>query len=802
MDVSDRMISGGVARAKRTIETAQERGTLGQTPTAQSLIRKYVQPVSDALATYFLESSVGRGRQPVLYRQCGHMDPRVVAYIGLTTAFSMFESGVGQVFITEAARQIGRALEHELMVEAVKAYDKQKWGIVDKAIKRRGLGITTSYRQWRANILENKIPFQWMTPKEILHLGLPVLDTILLHTPLFVVEIETVVDTGKKRGRKAPSRYVKLAPQVIDWMFERAEMIGLLRPVFLPSLEKPVDWAAQKGGGYPVDQLSKLPLVKELPFKCGLREGEAQMSQDDLRPIFKSVNALQSTPWTINQPVLQIMQHAWDQGLEIGLLPPKYGWEIPPFPENGSPEEKEEWRKRARFLHTENRRTSTERLGIQRLLTTTQEFVGAEALYFPQVLDFRSRAYPMSSLISPHGADHQRSLLQFAVEGPATDDALYWSAIHGANCYGVDKVPFSDRLQWTLSNNERIHATADDPFRDLWWTEADSPWCFLAWCIEWSRSSGFHLPVAMDGSCNGLQHLSALLRDPVGAKHTNLLASDVPADIYTAVAGVARRRLIEAADNDGNWTASAWVAFGIDRKMTKRQVMVMPYGGTFISCLEYTREAVREKIAGGIENPFGDKLAEACAYLAGIIWEAIEEVVVAAMEVMGWLRDVARMTAKANIPLIWTTPAGFVVQQSYQNVKRRQVRSLSYGKFTWLDYYDRTETIDSGKQANSFPPNYIHSMDAAAMHLTIGRSLDAGITDFVTIHDSFGTHPHNTRAFRKIINDTFADIYTEQDWLHNLYKEISRRSGLDIPPPPARRDFDVNNVRSSPYFFA
>lgn len=41
-----------------------------------------------------------------------------------------------------------------------------------------------------------------------------------------------------------------------------------------------------------------------------------------------------------------------------------------------------------------------------------------------------------------------------------------------------------------------------------------------------------HLPVHMDGSCNGLQHYAALGRDEAGGKAVNLLPSDKPQDVY------------------------------------------------------------------------------------------------------------------------------------------------------------------------------------------------------------------------------------------------------------------------------
>ena len=85
----------------------------------------------------------------------------------------------------------------------------------------------------------------------------------------------------------------------------------------------------------------------------------------------------------------------------------------------------------------------------------------------------------------------------------------------------------------------------NDPLTNKWWQEADKPWQALAWCYEWALYSNArqfgepfytHLPCASDGSCNGLQHLSAMLRDEGGGKAVNLLPSEAITDIYSDVA--------------------------------------------------------------------------------------------------------------------------------------------------------------------------------------------------------------------------------------------------------------------------
>jgi DNA-directed RNA polymerase, mitochondrial len=41
-----------------------------------------------------------------------------------------------------------------------------------------------------------------------------------------------------------------------------------------------------------------------------------------------------------------------------------------------------------------------------------------------------------------------------------------------------------------------------------------------------------HIPVHMDGSCNGLQHYAALGRDAVGGAAVHLMPCSQPQDVY------------------------------------------------------------------------------------------------------------------------------------------------------------------------------------------------------------------------------------------------------------------------------
>ncbi|MRU32225.1 hypothetical protein FGX02_00390, partial [Xylella fastidiosa subsp. multiplex] len=78
------------------------------------------------------------------------------------------------------------------------------------------------------------------------------------------------------------------------------------------------------------------------------------------------------------------------------------------------------------------------------------------------------------------GNDMTKGLLTLAKGKPIGEEGFYWLKIHGANCAGVDKVPFPERIAFIEKHVDDILACAKDPINNTWWAEQDSPFCFLA----------------------------------------------------------------------------------------------------------------------------------------------------------------------------------------------------------------------------------------------------------------------------------------------------------------------------------
>ena len=139
------------------------------------------------------------------------------------------------------------------------------------------------------------------------------------------------------------------------------------------------------------------------------------------------------------------------------------------------------------------------------------------SFWIPWSYDYRGRVYPQNTQLNPQGTDFDKSLLLFADEGPVNE---YWLGWHAATTYGRDKDPHDARAQWARDNVELITQVAEDPIGNIsLWEEADEPWMFLAAAIEYHatvitkqrHTSG--LPIGIDATCSGLQHLASMTRD-------------------------------------------------------------------------------------------------------------------------------------------------------------------------------------------------------------------------------------------------------------------------------------------------
>ena len=527
------------------------------------------------------------------------------------------------------------------------------------------------------------------------------------------------------------------------------------------------------------------------------------------------------------------------------------------------------WKKRATASEDANVKRKSRRLVSEKLKSIAQEFVVFSEMYFPHTFDFRSRMYAVPNFLNPQGCSLSKGLLQFADGKPLGDDVGVANlAVHGANEFGEDKRDFQGRVDWVFENSERICAIADDPLSDYWWaTDADSPWTFLAFCKEWQgyiRNGVDHinyLPCSRDATCSGLQILSACLKDSIGGSAVNLINHEQPADVYQLVIDKAIAKIKADKDNknfvvserahptkkrtpkkgqqEEQWPpdlrrkcfttnaemAEVWLDFGMSRKSAKRCTMTRVYGSTLYSAKDFIEEYISdEEEKRALKDPeyrspfkiypnhsvqeqkeIADLRFNACVYLAKHVWSSINETVIAAKDGMDWLRSVATILAKENIPITWTTIDGFRVQQAYNDTRKRKVRTSTGDKFVFLTLQEPIpDKLDSRRQANGVSPNFVHSLDATHCRMTIKLASEQPkpVTHFAMIHDSYGTHACDVETLDACIKEAFVQMYEDNNPLEMFRQDVQALTDTELPEVPPMGDLDIALVRESEFFFS
>jgi len=454
----------------------------------------------------------------------------------------------------------------------------------------------------------------------------------------------------------------------------------------------------------------------------------------------------------------------------------------------------------------------SKRMLYAKIIHLAQQFLQYLTLFFPLQLDFRGRAYCVPAFLNYQSIGGAKALLNFAVGKEITkaNRGVFWLAIHGSNMWGNDKVSLDDREKWAYDNLEWIKACGDDPISNRQWEDADSPFQFLAFCDEWNRyhktGDGFisYLPVNVDGSCNGLQIYSLLLKDKVAGKLVNCIPSDIPQDIYQLVADEVIKTLKVKAE-EGDDLAKKWLQYGVKRSTCKRPIMTICYGSTRYSCTDFVVEDITKRKDKGEMHPFDDMFKPA-TYLSKIIWASIGENLKSARQGMDFLQGIAKVIAKEGVPLHWVTPVGFPVYQFYPEMKSKKVKSHLMGEVIQPTIREQAEGTDKLRTRNAAAANYVHSLDSACMIKTVNIAKEKGIDSFCNVHDSFATHACDIDKLNESIREAFVQTFS-QDLLGELKKDVSllvedKETIKKFPEVPASGDLELDLLHQSKFFFA
>jgi len=829
----------------------QQKNTESNTEYGHTLLVQGLERFTEGV-TEWLNQPIRAGRGGRVQSKLVGGDPKVVAFIfmkyiinGISKKDMMLQSvlrhavhNVEDEYRLKQLREDDKLLCKRLIDAHKKRQGKARRlalisGMVDEASK----GNVQAWQDWDNNA--------------VLQIGAKLL-TILMET-VGLVQIVT-----ESKGKRKTVKRLVATQETLDWISQRCEKAGLTSPMYKPLIIEPRDWNLSNltNGVYYTRHNRPVKFVK-----TNSKAYFDELKNSDIDVVLYAVNAMQKTAWSVNKPILKLMNEMYENQVKWCSSIPTMEKEPQPAPlksfDEATRQEKAAFAQERNRVDVGNRVMDSKKFAFTSMLKTASEFSQYDEFFFGYQLDFRGRVYSVSSY-NCMGPDEMKATLQFAKGKALGKDGWKWLAIHLANVGDFDKkgrptkiapiskAPFEERVQWVMDNEQWILDCVENPWENRKWVDADKPFLFMAAAMEWQgfleQGDSFvsHIPASMDGSCSGLQHLAMAMKCKTTAKSVNLIPNEQPQDVYQIVADKVVKKLIEDSqqpfehwgepvlNNMGvrvpNYTELAleWLKYGFGRKEAKRSVMTYSYGSKQYGFKEQIIEDVmrplkRECVNTCQDFPFSyDDGYRAANYVSRHLWDAVVDTVKRPAILMEWLTSTANKVAKTKftmqdgskqtMPVRWTTPLGFPVVQSYYNSDSHRVKTNIHGTLVFMTMSKETDQICSRKSSQGMAPNVVHSWDAAHLQLCVARAKQEGIDAFMLIHDSFGTHCADTGRFGGIIREAMVEMYETSDVVHDLYLELRRQllpeDVDDLPLPPSKGSLERHVALESRYSFA
>lgn len=837
----------GERRFLKILERQAKAGEIADNAAAKPLLATLLPKLTTRIVEWLEEYASKKGRKPVAYAPLQLLKPEASAFITLKVILASLTS-TNMTIVQTAAGMLGKAIEDEARFGRIRDLEAKhfKKHVEEQLNKRHGQVYKKAFMQVveadmiGRGLLGGEAWPSW-DKETTMHVGIRLIEMLIESTGLVELQRHNAGNAGSDHEA------LQLAQEYVDVLAKRAGALAGISPMFQPCVVPPKPWVAITGGGYWANGRRPLALIRTHSKKGLMRYEDVYMPE-----VYKAVNIAQNTAWKINKKVLAVVNEIvnW-KNCPVADIPSLERQELPPKPDDIATNAAalKEWKKAAAGIYRLDKARVSRRISLEFMLEQANKFANKKAIWFPYNMDWRGRVYAVP-MFNPQGNDMTKGLLTLAKGKPIGAEGFYWLKIHGANCAGVDKVPFPERIAFIEKHVDDILACAKDPINNTWWAEQDSPFCFLAFCFEYAGvahhglSYNCSLPLAFDGSCSGIQHFSAMLRDEVGGRAVNLLPSETVQDIYGIVAQKVNEilkqdavngtpnEMITVTDKDtgeiseklklGTSTlAQQWLAYGVTRSVTKRSVMTLAYGSKEFG---FRQQVLDDTIQPAIDSGKGLMFTQpnqAAGYMAKLIWDAVSVTVVAAVEAMNWLKSAAKLLAaevkdkktkeilRHRCAVHWTTPDGFPVWQEYRKPLQKRLDMIFLGQFRLQPTINtlKDSGIDAHKQESGIAPNFVHSQDGSHLRMTVVYAHEKyGIESFALIHDSFGTIPADAGKLFKAVRETMVITYENNDVLADFYDQFAdqlHETQLDkMPQLPKKGNLNLQDILKSDFAFA
>jgi DNA-directed RNA polymerase len=761
----------GEARLRERTVVAEDRNYASSTVYGQAFIRECLLAISQEIEAKLARITAGWATEDAAaVAAVKDVNPSTMALITAKALLDLIGRNAHFPYVA-VCQHAGRLVRDELLLMEFQAAHPEAFSLTERfQPKHKGYG--NKIQGFRATMrrVEHAVP-RW-TPSQAHKVGGWLVDRLISATGWFTLEQR--LKTGKGRLGHTVNFLVP-SPEFLAARTALLEQAERLAACQWPMLCEPNNWSdTQKGGFLTAELRHGSRLVRGLFSNRG-----GTLSLNGTKAL-QMLNNLQRVPYKINSHVLTIANLMAESKLTLGSFrqlqpeqpPVKPSWET------ASEESKKAYKALRTKIEDYNASVSQKNYRTTECLYVANKYAKEEAFWIPWSFDYRGRVYPLVTSLSPQGTDFDKSLFLFAEEGPVNP---YWLGFQVATTWGLDKETMDNRQAWVKDNHDLISRIAKDPLGNIQeWSQAEEPWCFYASCVEFNdcviekTRSNSGLPVSVDATCSGLQHLSALTKDKTAAEMVNVVPTLRPTDAYAVVAEKAKEFLPEVYHPLMN------------RKVTKRTVMTTPYGVTMNSARGYIREELPKTFEDG--SP-----VELTLVTKAVFQQAIPEVIPGPIRAMGYIQRAAMAVIdRGDNAVSWVTPSGFPVLQDYRSADTEVVRTKLLGSRIMTKVYKPWEELDLNRSAHrgGSAPNLIHSLDAALLHITYAECDPC----FTLIHDCILMRSCDLDWANTRIREVFVEMYSQpilRDWASQL--------GVDFDESVMINTLDIRDALKSTY---
>ena len=243
------MCQAGEERYDKQAQNLQEKGTESRSQHGMAIIGNVIEPLSRAISEFCTGNETSN--RSIALKKIHNLDPDRVAVLALLGAIDKISR---RVPLMAVARTVGLYIEDQDRIE--------KWLKENKDVASTILKMAadkTTYRHRRAGVIhkmnnDGYYETSW-TNEERVHVGLKLIDLIIMSTGVLQL---VRVRTSKTRT----TTYIRAKEETLEWIKGFHHTHRSSHPRYSPCIIPPREWTGLFGGGYYIDRLNNLPLVR------------------------------------------------------------------------------------------------------------------------------------------------------------------------------------------------------------------------------------------------------------------------------------------------------------------------------------------------------------------------------------------------------------------------------------------------------------------------------------------------------------------------------------------------------------